>query len=241
MATVALWSRSHVFSFGFITNGALTQWVRVCSVQKGAGSEKTPVRPPDHESTLKPKKRKKENIKRNLIVGHPPTQGRQSLRLFISDRSFSNTLFDSGLFISLKRKTYFSVYSTPSILYMAHALHPHLNAFIFNHLPWRFVECNFIPASLWVRSTGIQLDCRKLENWIRTGSRISLSYSVVHHDTSPPLSSISNCDFDRKMFPLSTAGDGVQPGGHEWALWGMLSNMGNIFLMNRLMLKPPGT
>ena len=73
-------------------------------------------------------------------------------------------------------------------------------------------------------------ECRRPRNEIRFEKKKSkVDYNklldivvlfTLHHDTAPPpaQSSISNWDFDERMFPLSCVSDGLQPGGHEQAL-----------------------
>lgn len=89
MATMALQPGSHVLCF--ITNGAMTQCLSGFSA-KGVCSEKLLRGPGIMKVPLN------KNIKRNLLVLRPPTQGRQSLCLFISDLFFSRSLFDSLFF-----------------------------------------------------------------------------------------------------------------------------------------------
>ncbi len=89
MATLALRSGSHVSCF--ITNSAMTQCLSGFGA-KGVCSEKLLRDPEIMKVPLN------KNIKRNLLVLRPPTQGRQSLCLFISDLFFSRSLFDSFFF-----------------------------------------------------------------------------------------------------------------------------------------------
>lgn len=168
MATMALQSGSHVLCF--ITNSAMTQCLSGFAA-KGVCSEKLLWDPEIMKVPLN------KNIKRNLLVLRPPTQGRQSLCLFISDLFFSHSLFDSSFFLSISL-------CALSLLYMPQfwSIYTYSNTLILA----LYFYCKIFPGGLlnvtacvWEAQTLNEI--KKIEIWLKQapGHHCCTPFSVL--------------------------------------------------------------